>query len=493
MERIVAQNKRFVDSYGRERIFVGVNVVDKCAYSEENGKNFGCKIDDDFLSKMTGNGMNILRLGTTWSMLEPEPGKYNDEYLDDVLRIFDLCEKHGVYVFLDMHQDLFSAKCYGDGAPEWATITDGYEPKPIKLVWAEGYFWRKATHRAFDNFWNNTEYQGKGLQDYFSDLWKHVAQKFANHPALFGFDIFNEPFLGSDGGKLFRKFVATALRTVLFDKRIKTTKLISDFVNKEKREQMKFLNQVSGEVLSDIARTAGAGYIEKFDTQKYAPFVNKVSSAIREVTDKGIIVMGNCYWCNTSVPCFVPAIEVNGVREENFCFAPHGYDLMVDTPQYKYASNDRAKAIFDEHKRTQERLNVPVLVGEWGGAGGDSEEWLPHIEYIADLFDQNKWSSAYWHYSDGMFDSFLMKTLNRPHPVAVAGEIISYGFDAKAGVFNLSYEQDLSCDEPTVVYVHKTPERVEGGEYEQVALGDKGGAKLIFKNGSKKREIKIIF
>ena len=493
MERIFVQNKSFVDFYGRERIFRGINVVDKCASSEENGNKFGYKIDDEFLSQMVGNGLNILRLGTTWSMLEPKPGKYNDEYLDDILRIFDLCEKYGVYVFLDMHQDLYSAKCYGDGAPEWATITDKYEPKPVKLIWAEGYFWRKATHRAFDNFWNNTEYQGKGLQDYFADLWKHVAEKFANHPALFGFDMFNEPFLGSDGRKLFKKFVATILKTIVFDKRIKTTRLIGDVLNKEKRKQMKFLNKITGEVLSDIARTAGAKYIEKFDTEKYSPFVNKISTAIREVTDRGIIIMGNCYWCNTCVPCFASPIEVDGAIEKNFCFSPHGYDLMVDTPQYKYASNDRARAIFDEHKRTQEKLNVPVLVGEWGGCGDDGEDWLPHIEYIVNMFDENKWSSAYWHYMDDMFSSPLMKVLNRPYPMAVAGRILSYGFNTKTNVFNLSYEHNPLCTEPTVVYVHKTPKSVEGGEYEQITIGDKGGAKLVFENDFCNRKIKITF
>ena len=125
MERIVTEQKRFVDAYGRERIFYGINIVDKRKNSEDN--KFGFKIDDDFLTQMTERGLNIIRLGTTWSMIEPEPNKYNDEYLDDMERILDLCEAHGVYVFLDMHQDLYSPKCYGDGAPDWATITDAAE------------------------------------------------------------------------------------------------------------------------------------------------------------------------------------------------------------------------------------------------------------------------------------------------------------------------------------------------------------------------------
>ncbi len=439
MEQIFTCNKCFVDAYGRERIFYGVNIVDKRASSEDN--KFQFKIDDDFLDELTSNGMNIIRLGTTWSMLEPEPGKYNDEYLDDMLRIFDLCEAHGVYVFFDMHQDLYSPKSYGDGAPDWATITDGYKPKPIRLVWAEGYFWRRATHRAFENFWNNKECYGKGLIDHFVDLWKHVAIRFANHPALFGFDLFNEPFIGADGRKLFANIVINAVKTVLFDKRVRFTKFVGDFINKEKRAKIKYLEDVNGEVLADVTSKAGLKYVKKFDEQKYSPFINKVSTAIRELTDKGIFVMGNCYWSNSCVPSFISPIEVNGEREPNFCFSPHGYDFMVDTPQYEYASNDRIKGIFDEHKKTQERLNTPVLVGEWGGYGDDGEGWLPHIEFIVNMFAENKWSHVYWCYFDGMLETPLMKVLNRPYPMAVAGKILSYGFDSKANVFVLSDEK----------------------------------------------------
>ena len=36
MERIVTEQKRFVDAYGRERIFYGINIVDKRKNSEDN-------------------------------------------------------------------------------------------------------------------------------------------------------------------------------------------------------------------------------------------------------------------------------------------------------------------------------------------------------------------------------------------------------------------------------------------------------------------------
>lgn len=488
MDRIITKGRSFVDVHGRERIFHGVNIVDKRKECDDN--KFQFKIDDELLTAFAAKGLNFIRLGTTWSMIEPEPNKYNDAYLDDMMRIFDLCAKHDIYVLFDMHQDLYSSKCYGDGAPDWATITDGVEPKEPKLVWAAGYFWDKGTHKAFDNFWNNAEYQGKGLLDYYAAMWKHVAERFANHPAFFGFDMINEPFPGTDGGKVFTNVVKQGAKTVLFDKRIKIGKLLDGFIHKEKRDRVEFLDQITGDVLKDVAKAAGYKYVKNFDEGKYSNFLNKISTAIREVTDKGILIMENCYWSNSTVPCSTPAIEVNGKREENFCFTPHGYDLMVDTPQYQYASNDRALTIFKKHAETQDRLDCPVLVGEWGG-DGSGDKWIPHVECLAEYFEQQKWSFAYWHFNENMINKPLVRVLSRPYPVAVAGKLNSFNYDAESKVFNLEFEHDSECTEPTVVFVASAPKSVEGGEYETVKLDNNGAAHLLFKAVAGKNNIKI--
>ena len=69
MERIVTEKRSFVDEYGRERIFYGVNIVDKRKNSEDNKYEFN--IDDKLLGDMSARGLNLIRLGTTWSMIEP--------------------------------------------------------------------------------------------------------------------------------------------------------------------------------------------------------------------------------------------------------------------------------------------------------------------------------------------------------------------------------------------------------------------------------------
>lgn len=468
MDTIRTSNMKFIDSHGRERIFTGMNVVDKTHYTPDF-KEHGFSKDLFWIDEFANKGFNIIRLGMTWSVVEPEKGKYNDAYLDSIEKIMDRCHEKGIYVFLDMHQDLYSWKSGdGDGAPDWATDSAPYKFKKPKFVWAEGYFWGKAVHRAFDNFWTNKEVEGEGLIDAFGDMWKHVADRFKDHPALFGFDVFNEPFPGKDGGKVFRKLIAKLFRVTLVDRRISRCKLIKDALGKEK---IKVLDHYNGDIFHSIV-LAGHKLINKFDTERYMPFLNKTSAKIREATDKGILFIENSYYSNLSIPCGNNAIEVNDKREENQCFSPHGYDLMVDTELYKYASNSRVDAIFDEHRNTQMRMKNAVLVGEWGGHSNGTE-WFPHVEHLIDIFDKYKWSSTYWTYWTGLLDEEIMTVISRPYPKAVTGEIKSYCHDREKDEFIITYYQDKEYDVPTVIFAHKpVKEVVTDGEVSIVSVTD---------------------
>ena len=92
----------------------------------------------EFFKKFRANGLDIIRLAVTWQNIEPQMGVYNEKYLKSLDRIFDLAAKYGVYILLDMHQDLYSkfdGDSVGDGAPGWAAITDGARARK-PLLWA---------------------------------------------------------------------------------------------------------------------------------------------------------------------------------------------------------------------------------------------------------------------------------------------------------------------------------------------------------------------
>ena len=490
MEKILTSGTSFIDEYGRERIFNGVNLCDK-GWPDENGNL--CHVyeyDDKMFRTLAEKGFNIVRLGITWAAVEPNPGEYNEKYIDGIVKMLDQCEKYGLYAYIDMHQDLYSNYCYqwGDGAPKWACMMNGDKQKKIKLVWAEGYFWDKGIHKAFDSFWTNKPYNNKGLLDYFADMWKHLAERVCNHPALFGFDMFNEPFMGSDGGKIFRQLIKGLVKTTLTDKRIKKSKLIKDAI---KLDIPAVLEQYNGDILHDVALGA-AELVEKFDRERYTPFLNKTAGAIRSVTNNGIMFIDNCYYSNLSIPCKAGPIEYDGKVEEKACFSPHGYDFMVDTPLYKHASSSRTDAIFGEHANSQKRLGIPVLVGEWGGYS-EGTEWYPHVHHLLKFFDDRKWSNTYWAFHEGLIGDGIMDELHRPYPRAVTGEIKAYRHDRKENTFTLTYEQTKAFDVKTIIYLPANPAEVTcTGEYELVPCTH-GGYTLEIKTDIGSHEVKVKF
>ena len=485
MQKIKTQKLRFVDESGRTRIFNGMNIDDKHVDCTE----FRYKLDEEFFKKYRANGLDIIRLAITWQNLEPQPEQYNESYLKSIDDIFALAEKYGVYILLDMHQDLYSqndGKSVGDGAPSWAAVTDGAKPRMPIFVWADGYFLGRWVRKEFDNFWNNTPVLGKGLQDRYCDLWQMLARRYGDSPALFGFDLMNEPFPGSYSNKMFTRLVGGVARTVAFNKKVNRGKLIKAAVKKDTRNM---LDCIGGDVIRDAVHRIDPVQ-EKFDLEKYSPFLNKTTAAIREVTPNGIVMMEQSYICNSGVKQSAPPITVNGVREENQCFGPHAYDFSVDTPLYQYANASRVKAFFGEMRNTQLRLQVPCIVGEWGGCSDNKDtSWFPHAFELLDFFDEMKWGQMYWDYHGDDLDSPLMNMLCRTHPVAVAGEIISYGYDRQTNIFSLSFDADKAGE--SIIYIHKPFEMPDDFKCEILEQYENGASLIGIKTEAGRNRIKI--
>ncbi|MBR2100823.1 MAG: cellulase family glycosylhydrolase, partial [Eubacterium sp.] len=214
------------------------------------------------------------------------------------------------------------------------------------------------------------------------------------------------------------------------------------------------------------------------------------TAAIREVTKNGIVMMEQSYVCNSGIKQSAPPITVNGVREENQCFGPHAYDFAVDTPLYQYANASRVKAFFGEMRNTQLRLQVPCIVGEWGGCSDNTDtSWFPHAFELLDFFDEMKWGQMYWDYHGDDMDAPLMQMLSRTHPVAVAGEIISYGYNRETDVFSLSFDSGKAGE--SIVYIHKPfimPEDVDISVIEQY---DNGASLIAIKTDAGRNRIQI--
>ena len=97
---------RIRDAHGREVLLRGVNVnafVEYWAYDPARFTTYPLTPDDADL--LAGMGWNAVRLLFSWSRVEPEPGLYDEAYLDDLEDAVRLLESRGIYAILDAHQD----------------------------------------------------------------------------------------------------------------------------------------------------------------------------------------------------------------------------------------------------------------------------------------------------------------------------------------------------------------------------------------------------
>ncbi|MEV6557507.1 cellulase family glycosylhydrolase [Nocardia sp. NPDC051756] len=181
-----------VDSTGRVVVLHGENVANKRAPHLPSALGFGGE-DAELLAR---EGFNAVRLALFWSAAEPAPGQYDDAYLGEVARTVALLHSRGISTELEFHQDIWSEKYGGDGAPDWASIDDGLPNGAHDLIGA--YLSNAAFWRATDNFYvNRPAADGVGIRDRFMDMWRHVAGYFAGTPGVIGYGPLNQPPVGA--------------------------------------------------------------------------------------------------------------------------------------------------------------------------------------------------------------------------------------------------------------------------------------------------------
>lgn len=186
------QGRWFTDETGRVVLLHGTNFVQKFPPIAPSAAGFG----EDDVAYLAEQGFNALRLGAVFGAIMPEPGRIDQAYVDSVAETARLLARHGIYVQLDFHQDGYGPYTYGNGFPEWATLTDGL-PNPAD-PFPTYYVTNHAMQRAFDNFWENVPGpDGVPLQTHYAAAVRAVAAAVADEPLVLGYDLMNEPWSGS--------------------------------------------------------------------------------------------------------------------------------------------------------------------------------------------------------------------------------------------------------------------------------------------------------
>ncbi len=355
-KKITADGPFFVTDQGDRFFARGINMVCKDKFLDY----IGDYKPSDFRF-LRGNGFNLIRLGLIWDGAEPEPGHYNEEYFRSIDRIIEMAAEEDICVFLDMHQDLFGV-VFEDGAPAWATVTDGCEHIRTGL-WSESYLASPAVQHAFDNFWNNAAApDGKGIRTHYVELWKYIAKRYKENPYVIGYDIMNEPFPGSAGA---------LVAGILF----------------EAEQAGKGLAQLSGN--DEIAELIGriAPITAEFETEILNPFYDEAAAAIREVDPQTIIMLESNYFANAAIPSVLrPACFSDGSQIPFQAYVPHGYDILVDTEAYNEGGTERVALIFDVLMQHAKEMGLPTLIGEWGCYPNASEAQKQQASFLLDRF-----------------------------------------------------------------------------------------------------------
>jgi len=455
---ITVKGQRFIDPEGRQILFHGVSVINK---SKLDGYLSWHKPAD--FKRLHDWGMNCIRLGILWDGVEPEPGKYDDDYLKQIDKRIQWAKDAGLYVFLDMHQDLYSV-LYSDGAPEWATLTDGEPHVTTGGVWSDAYFTSPAVQHAFDNFWaNKPAADGVGVQDHFAKAWRHVAERYANTPTVLGYDLFNEPNAGTLNSKA-QAVMIQHFAEAIAKKDGTTPPPMKDLMQQwmDPAGRSKLMARLSDKELYTALLDAGAPLFQQFERTMVMPMFQRVHDAIRQVDPHHIILLETSMSANMGVRSGIePLKNADGKRDPQQAYAPHGYDIVVDTPDIAHASNDRIAIIFARHGEKAKELNMPMLVGEWGAYGGAGSAILPTARFVTHQFEKLLCSDTYWEYGQYLPKAAYLDLLQRPILVSVAGALVSYHANFKTNAFTCTWTEDPAIKAPTRIYL---PGRVYRGK-----------------------------
>ncbi|MFC2123841.1 cellulase family glycosylhydrolase [Bacteroidota bacterium] len=493
---ITVNGDRFIDNLGRHVILNGLNVV-----SKKKEEQYIFQSGPEFYTNLKSWGVNCIRFIIIWDGLEPEPGVYDEEYLKEIDKRIQWAGDNGLFVILDMHQDLFSVK-YSDGAPEWATLDEGKQ-HVTGSVWSDAYLLSSAVQTSFDNFWaNKPAPDGIGVQDHYASLWKYVAERYANNPTVIGYDIMNEPFPGSPALqsisallKAYGELVYSLTGNVMTKE-----ELINAFGNPETKAYA--LDLLSTEENFSYVVDALFEFNHTFESTTLMQMYQKVSNAIRKVDNNSILFIEHGYFSNIGVRSSIERPKLaNGNPDPLVAFAPHGFDLVTDTKDVASAQSERVALIYGRAKEKGSELNMPVWLGEWGAYYNHSDGIVPVARYSVSLIEEHLFGQTYWSYFPGTENlEYFQKALLRPYPSNTNGELLNYHYDHDTLKLLVEWKESKEIDSPTLIYVpwmsRLNKEKLRKSimaTFEQIENSDAGWV-IIPKNGENSlRKVAIQF
>ena len=217
--------KQVVDEQGRTVILRGVNVnglvdywtpslvppypIGPDAYDgrcpADSAVTTAVPLCESDLDEIAALGFDSIRLPVSWSLLEPTPGHLDKTPVDRIAQVVGWARARDIRVVIDLHQDAWSKFVFaprgttcppgstpadgGDGAPQWASqvVTPACAPGGTREL-------EPPVQEAAQRFWADLPASdGVGLQEHYAAVVTALAQRFADEPAVAGYELMNEP------------------------------------------------------------------------------------------------------------------------------------------------------------------------------------------------------------------------------------------------------------------------------------------------------------
>jgi hypothetical protein len=445
-----------VDEQGRELILQGLNSGSgKHAHMRRAWEQ-----PEDVAHQAINLGYNTHRFLIFWDHIMPERGVINHEYLDDVERRLQWFADNDMHVIIDMHQDNWGQQCDGNGAPAWASIGTA-EPAPGAPWWIIA-----ASPCVVDSV--NNFYRNNGdIQAEFVKAWVAVAERLKDHPAVFGYDLMNEPTqIDGIADQMVMEMLSKEDTTLL-----NTASLTTVWVNgkpqnafsgllKDKIRQLvasqhlvvpeSYINKIT-EVL--ISRNKGdwgsLNAVKEFEAGMLSNLYQKVINGIRQVdSEHYIFVEPMSISVNNGSPTYLRRLDDPRNGDRRLGYIPHMYprDLHEGgaykekdfNPMDTWEKNQR-EFVYDN--------NMAWLLGEFGHSNW-AEGGVQFLEDAVNMLERNKLGWQYWDSSPGGWGPLAGDKISEQpnafalvnvYPRAVSGRIESYEFDRDLKTFSLKY------------------------------------------------------
>ncbi|MBM3122321.1 MAG: hypothetical protein FJZ97_09075 [Chloroflexi bacterium] len=235
----------FRDEHGRRLILRGVNLSgaskvpvrpDGATWRSDGflehrdvsfvGRPFPLEQADEHFRRLQRWGLGFLRLLTTWEAIEHAgPGQYDLEYLGYLTAVARKAGEHGLSLFIDPHQDVWSRFSGGDGAPGWTLEAAGFDLRHLhesgaaflhqvhgdplpRMIWPTNEA-KLASATMFTLFFAGNDFaphlkvDGEPIQDFLQNHYigaiEQVARRLNGMPHVVGYDTLNEPSAGYIG------------------------------------------------------------------------------------------------------------------------------------------------------------------------------------------------------------------------------------------------------------------------------------------------------